>query len=78
MLLSLKEGGVSDFEESYNGFSANISHQVMLYYEHFLVLRYNKWKASANTHNLYDWKKDFKFYLSIYILPFGGLYQNIP
>ena len=41
--------GVHDFKEYFNGLSANISHQVVLYYDNIVLLRYNKWKASDNT-----------------------------
>ena len=48
----LKRVGVCDLEEYYNGLSANISHQVVLYYDNSVLLRYNKGKASDNTHQL--------------------------
>ena len=44
--------GVRNFEEYYNGLSANILHQVVLYYDIIVLLRYNKWKASDNTRQL--------------------------
>ena len=33
----LKRLGVRDLEELYNGLSANISHQVVLYYENIVI-----------------------------------------
>ena len=45
----LKRVWVRDLEEYYNGLSANISHQVVLYYDNIVLLRYNKWEASGNT-----------------------------
>ena len=41
----LKRVGVRDLD--YNGLSANISHQVVLYYDNIVLLRYNKWKQVA-------------------------------
>ena len=49
--------GVRDLEEYYNGLSANISHQVVLYYYNIVLLRYNQWKASGNTRQLDNWIK---------------------
>ena len=60
VLLWLKEGGVRDLEEYYYhdyGLSANISHQVVLYWDNIVLLRYNKWKASGNTCQLDNWIK---------------------
>ena len=37
----LKRVGVRDLEECYNGLSAIISHQVVLYYDNIVLLRYN-------------------------------------
>ena len=52
----LKRVGVRDLEEYYNGLSANISHQVVLYYDNIVLLRYNKWKASDKfTRQLDNW-----------------------
>ena len=42
MLLWFKDGGVRNLEEYYNGLNANISHQVVLYYDNIVLLRYNK------------------------------------
>ena len=53
----LKRVGVRDLEEWYNGLSANISHQVVLYYDNIVLSRYNKWKASDNTRQLDNWIK---------------------
>ena len=53
----LKRVGVRDLEEYYNGLSAYISHQVVLYYNNIVLLRYNKWKASDNTRQLDNWIK---------------------
>ena len=39
---ALKRVGVRDLEEYYNGLSANISHQVALYYDNIVLLRYSK------------------------------------
>ena len=53
MLLRFEDGGdVRNLEEYYNGLSANISHQVVLYYENIVLLKYNKLKASDNTRKL--------------------------
>ena len=38
----LKMVGVRNLEEYYNRLSANVSHQVVLYYDNILLLRYNK------------------------------------
>ena len=38
----LKRLGVRDFEEYYNGLGANISYQVVLYYDNIVLLRYYK------------------------------------
>ena len=53
----LKRLGVRDFEEYYNGLSANISYQVVLYYDNIVLLRYYKWKASDNIRQLDNWIK---------------------
>ena len=44
-------------EEYHNGLSAIISHQVVLYYDNIVLLRYNKWKASDNTRQSDNWIK---------------------
>ena len=38
----LERVGVCDLEEYYNGLSANISHQAVLYFDNIVLLRYNK------------------------------------
>ena len=53
----LKMVGVRNLEEYYNRLSANVSHQVVLYYDNIVLLRYNKWKASYNTRQLDNWIK---------------------
>ena len=53
----LKRVGVLDFEECHNGLIANISHQVVLYYDNIVLTRYNKWKASDNSRQLDNWIK---------------------
>ena len=53
----IKTVEVRNLEEYYNGLSANISHQVVLYYDNIVLLRYNKWKASDNTRQLDNWIK---------------------
>ena len=53
----LKRVGFRDLEEYNNGLSAHISHQVVLYYDNIVLLRYNKWKVSDNTHQLDNWIK---------------------
>ena len=53
----LKTVGVRNFEEYYNGLSGNISHQVVLYHDNIVLLRYTKWKASGNTRQLDNWIK---------------------
>ena len=39
---TLKTVGVRNLEEYYNGLSANILHQFVLYYDNIVLLRYNK------------------------------------
>ena len=47
--------GVRDMEESYNGFSVNISQPGVLYYDNIVILKYNRWKASGIICQLDDW-----------------------
>ena len=42
VLLWFKEGWVRDLEEYFYGLSANISYQVVLYYDNIVLLMYNK------------------------------------
>ena len=49
----LKTVGIRNLEEYYNGLSANISHQVVLYHDNILMLRYNK----CDTRQLDNWIK---------------------
>ena len=44
VLFWFKEGGVRDLEECYNRLSANIAHQVVLYYDNIVLLRYTNEK----------------------------------
>ena len=53
----LKRVEVRDLEEHYNGLSANISYQVMLYYDNIVLLRHNKWKASDTSRQSDNWIK---------------------
>ena len=42
---------------NYYRLSANISLQTVLYYDNIVLLRYNRWRASDNIRELYDWIK---------------------
>ena len=44
MLLWFKEGGVRFLEQYFNELSTNISHQVVLYYDNIVLLRYKNEK----------------------------------